>query len=204
MSTIDPKLVTRCMEEFQRMDEEALIVLKGHLLIEERLNAILEKFVFHPEFVEEAHLRFQQKVLLARSLSLDEHKNRLWDLILALSALRNEMAHALASERRQKKTATLISIYGEIMASDAAPEEATAFVPHVRMAFAASLCIGFLIGFEQEVERFRTVVNALDRGLNPHRSQNPPNQPPQRNAGSRPFSGDSPASETPSSLGPRG
>jgi hypothetical protein len=30
------------------------------------------------------------------------------------------------------------------------------------------------------------------------------NQPPQRNAGSRPPSGDSPASETPSSLGPRG
>ncbi|WP_044891765.1 hypothetical protein [Opitutus terrae] len=30
------------------------------------------------------------------------------------------------------------------------------------------------------------------------------NQPPQRNAGSRPSSGDSPASETPSSLGPRG
>jgi hypothetical protein len=31
-----------------------------------------------------------------------------------------------------------------------------------------------------------------------------PNQPPQRNAGSRPSSGGSPASETPSSLGPRG
>lgn len=31
-----------------------------------------------------------------------------------------------------------------------------------------------------------------------------PNQPPQRNAGNRPSSGDSPASETPSSLGPRG
>jgi hypothetical protein len=31
-----------------------------------------------------------------------------------------------------------------------------------------------------------------------------PNQPPQRNAGSRPPSDDSPASETPSSLGPRG
>jgi hypothetical protein len=31
-----------------------------------------------------------------------------------------------------------------------------------------------------------------------------PNQPPQRNAGIRPSSDDSPASETPSSLGPRG
>jgi len=31
-----------------------------------------------------------------------------------------------------------------------------------------------------------------------------PNQPPQRNAGSRPSSGDLPVSETPSSLGPRG
>jgi hypothetical protein len=36
------------------------------------------------------------------------------------------------------------------------------------------------------------------------RLQEKPNQPPQRNAGSRPSSGDSSASETPSSLGPRG
>lgn len=36
------------------------------------------------------------------------------------------------------------------------------------------------------------------------KEQNEANQPPQRNAGSRPSSGDSPASETPSSLGPRG
>jgi hypothetical protein len=35
-------------------------------------------------------------------------------------------------------------------------------------------------------------------------TEDEPNQPPQRNAGSRPSSGDSPASETPSSLGPRG
>jgi hypothetical protein len=38
----------------------------------------------------------------------------------------------------------------------------------------------------------------------PKHSERVPNQPPQRNAGSRPSSGESPASETPSSLGPRG
>ena len=36
------------------------------------------------------------------------------------------------------------------------------------------------------------------------RSKKEPNQSPQRNAGSRPSSDDSPASETPPSLGPRG
>ncbi|ACB76332.1 hypothetical protein [Opitutus terrae] len=37
-----------------------------------------------------------------------------------------------------------------------------------------------------------------------HLGEEEANQPPQRNAGSRPSSDDSPASETPASLGPRG
>jgi len=45
-----------------------------------------------------------------------------------------------------------------------------------------------------------------ERSYERRRSVHPkePNQPPQRNAGSRPSSGDSPASETPFSLGPPG
>ena len=43
------------------------------------------------------------------------------------------------------------------------------------------------------IDRFRLVEKVLE-----------PNQTPQRNAGSRPFSRDSSASETPSSFGPRG
>lgn len=56
-------------------DDIVLVVLKGHLLIEESLTTIIRKFVPHGEFIDEAGLRFYQKVQIARSLSLDEHEN---------------------------------------------------------------------------------------------------------------------------------
>src|SRR5579872_5211790 len=62
-------------------DDEALIVLQGHLVTEERITAVIEKFVFHPEHLEKARLSFAQKVHLARCLSLDESGNSMWDLI---------------------------------------------------------------------------------------------------------------------------
>ena len=36
-------------------------------------------------------------------MSLDEHANSLWELVLAVNGLRNELAHALNSEKRQHK-----------------------------------------------------------------------------------------------------
>ena len=48
-------------EHLRYVDDTTLIVLKGHLLIEEMLDSIISKFVFHPEFIEKADLRFPQK-----------------------------------------------------------------------------------------------------------------------------------------------
>jgi hypothetical protein len=62
-------------------DNAALIILKGHLVIEERLTSVIEKFVFHPEHLEQARLTFAHKLAIARSLSLDEDKNSMWSLI---------------------------------------------------------------------------------------------------------------------------
>ena len=41
-------------------DDEALIVLKGHLVIEERITAAIEKFVLHLEHLDAACLTFAQ------------------------------------------------------------------------------------------------------------------------------------------------
>lgn len=51
---------------------------------------------------------------------------------------------------------------------------------------------------------FAVAAQALKKADARHHPKKRPIQPPQRNAGSRPSSGDSPASETSSSLGPRG
>jgi len=101
----------RMEQQFRHVDETVLVVLKGHLLIEEALDAIISKFVHHATFVEEASLRFAQKVAIARSMSLDEHESGMWDIAIKLNTLRNEWAHALVSPRRAGRTQAVIDVY---------------------------------------------------------------------------------------------
>lgn len=60
---------------FGDTDRESLVILKGHLLIEESLNFIIENFVHHSEFMNNAKLTFYQKLNIARSMSLSEQDN---------------------------------------------------------------------------------------------------------------------------------
>jgi hypothetical protein len=51
-------------------------VLKGDLVIEERVTAAIEKFVWHPEYIERSRLNFATKIQLARAISMDHHQTR--------------------------------------------------------------------------------------------------------------------------------
>ncbi len=93
------------------IDRVALVTLKGHLVIEEALMAIIDTFVFHPEELDATNLTSHAKVALARSLFLDENKNSMWELLLALNTLRNEMAHAIDSPKRAHRTNRVKALY---------------------------------------------------------------------------------------------
>jgi hypothetical protein len=148
-------------------DNAALIILKGHLVVEERLTAVIEKFVFHPKHLDKARLTFTQKLAIARSLSLDENKNSMWNFCEKLNALRNTLSHSLDGERRAKamaavKTAYVAECSGMTVGKH--DEDET-----VMLAGIIALCIGFIHAMELEVERFRDCVGQLDRVVNPHR-----------------------------------
>src|SRR5207249_4373529 len=89
----------RFTEELQYVDEVSQTVLKGQLLIEEALTRIIAKFVFHSELIPALRLGFAQKMDLARSMSLDGSKNRMWDLIGGINELRNQLSHSLDTEK---------------------------------------------------------------------------------------------------------
>ena len=44
-------------------------------------------------------------------MSLDEAENSLWEIVIAINALRNELAHALATEKRQRKLDRVKELY---------------------------------------------------------------------------------------------
>lgn len=157
---------------FQRLigqftvDAEALVVLKGHLVIEERITAAIEKFVFHPEHLDKARLNFAQKVGIARSMSLDEQANNMWNLILRLNALRNTLSHSLDGEPRVKAMRELRAVYsGETGGLEKDEMENGVEL----LAGVCAMCLGFIEAFENEVERFKSYVNLMDRVINPHR-----------------------------------
>jgi hypothetical protein len=148
------------------VDDEAVIILKGHLVLEERLNAIFKKFVFNPDHLERARLTFAQKLAVARSISLDQDKHSLWELVEKLNTLRNKLSHSLDGEARERAKEAVRAVYireqGELSEFQNADDR-------VFLVAALALCLGFLHACESEVERFKDYVGELDRVVNPHR-----------------------------------
>lgn len=79
------------------------VVLKGHLLIERILDNLISSVCFHPEHILNGHFTFAQKVNLARAFAFNKDKHPVWTLVLALNALRNEIAHNRLSDKTQRK-----------------------------------------------------------------------------------------------------
>lgn len=171
MTDPQAELIQRVEDQFRHVDPVAQVVLNGHLLIEELLTEIIERFVFHPALLDQVNLGFFKKVHLARSLSLDEHDNDMWDLVLAINELRNQLAHSLDDDKRQPKIAKVRTLYFRETADTPEIEHQQTLADEIVLAFAASLVIGFLSTFRAEADRFRAMVRTLDRTMNPHRHQ---------------------------------
>jgi hypothetical protein len=165
MEAEDRELFLGLLDRLER-DDEALIALKGHLVLEERITSAIEKFVWHGECLEAARLSFAQKIVLARSISMDHSASSMWTLIEKLNALRNKLAHSLNGEPRAKAMDALREAFKREV-GDADEEELAD--NRFLLGSVISMSLGFVHRFEQEVERFKVYVNAMDRAVNRHR-----------------------------------
>lgn len=84
-----------------------LIVLKGHLLIEELLFTLVERKMDAPVNLRDARLRFPQLVHLARAIYGGEELNKVSRVLLAVNSLRNDLAHRLESDDLGRRIANL-------------------------------------------------------------------------------------------------
>jgi hypothetical protein len=71
-----------------------LIVLKGHLLIEEQFDFFLEELSHQPELLEQTRLTFMQKFRLMQALSGLAREDEICQFVERINKLRNKMAHA--------------------------------------------------------------------------------------------------------------
>jgi hypothetical protein len=159
--------IDRFKQEMESVDEVAHVLLKGHLLVEEALSAVIDQYVFHREALEEARLTFVQKVHVARALCLRKQTLGEWELILAINALRNDMAHRLNSPLRHKKLARVKELYVREAANFAGLEEIKSGPESVLVLYACGHVAGFLATFLADSKIFRSLVHAMDRTMNP-------------------------------------
>lgn len=99
-------------ERFKRLmprsSDLTLIVLKGHLIMEEQLQWIIEDTLRQPEILQDARLEAQQKIVLAQAFFAGGPDELMWKNISRLNSLRNKFAHTLEPDGLEQSIDALI------------------------------------------------------------------------------------------------
>ena len=77
-----------------KTDDPILVILRAHLLVEERLRDIVARISRAPEELKAARLSFHQAVCLCRAV-IGRQEEPAWDFIARLNEVRNRIAHQL-------------------------------------------------------------------------------------------------------------
>jgi hypothetical protein len=159
--------IERFTREMGAVDEMVHVLLKGHLLLEEALALILDQHVFHREYLADARLSFAQKTHIARSLCLRKNTLGEWELVAAINAIRNDLAHSLNSPSRARKLEKVKELYFREAAGFHRLEEIKHLPDHEIVFGAYAHCAGFLATCASDLRSLRGMIHAIDREMNP-------------------------------------
>lgn len=81
-------------KHFYGITDLALMILKGHLVIEQQLTSILAHHVQQPTALADARLSFSQKLAVVRAMC-PRYTIDVWEFPRLLNTLRNDYAHEL-------------------------------------------------------------------------------------------------------------
>ena len=80
-----------------------LVILKGHLLIEEQVKEIIRQKLPNPDAINIDRMSCHQAICLAQALLPIGHEEEFWGAAKKLNELRNNIAHKLSPEEREQK-----------------------------------------------------------------------------------------------------
>jgi hypothetical protein len=86
---------------FVGLTDISMIVLKGHLLVEQLLTSLLSHHCHSPSQLRKARLRFVQKVALVKAIVILPFPDQLWGFLDLINQLRNDIAHELEPELKE-------------------------------------------------------------------------------------------------------
>jgi len=112
------KYIFRFDKHMPDTDDVSLIVLKGHLLIEEMLIDIRDKLLPHAEYLDSVNISFNQLLHVIRSAIESKHDHKSWDLIIEFNRLRNKLIHNLEPPKLKILLTQLFNLYSQTQPSD--------------------------------------------------------------------------------------
>lgn len=93
-----------------RDKDPVLLILKGHLLIEEQLRLLVDERVAKPEALTQAQLECFQVICLAEAFCAAQTHPVLWDTLRKLNKLRNDIAHKIEPSGIHDRMANIVSL----------------------------------------------------------------------------------------------
>jgi hypothetical protein len=89
-------------------DEFTHTILKGHLVVDEKVNELIRAVCKKPEALDLRRMRFHEKVALLEAI-LGTQKHNIWVALARFNAIRNEIAHSLTSPEKAQLVADFVS-----------------------------------------------------------------------------------------------
>jgi hypothetical protein len=102
--------------------DETLIVLKGHLLLEDLMREYCASKVKHEKSLDDAKLSFRNVLHLTKAFQEHQPENWVWAGLSMVNSLRNKLAHNLEPKDYEKKRIDLINLVRHSMKDDSSYE----------------------------------------------------------------------------------
>jgi len=108
-----PPIDLRIKKHLEGLTDISLIVLRGHLIVEEELFDLVASISNAPELLRKGNLGFYNIASVAKALLYQEKYKSIWDAVFALNSLRNALAHHLETDELASRIEKFgIAIYG--------------------------------------------------------------------------------------------
>lgn len=140
-----------------KSDDVSLVVLKGHLIIEEMLYSIVEEHCANPSPLADARLSFGQLVHIVHALVKLPVSKTCWKAIGLLNSIRNSLVHNLEPKELEKRLHSLQELC-ELKDEPLPPH----YVKPTELPRIAESCICFIIG---QLSVIGLVATFIERNL---------------------------------------
>ncbi|MDA3788301.1 MAG: hypothetical protein PF503_07375 [Desulfobacula sp.] len=147
--------------QYMPKGDDLTLVLKGHLLLEEKLELIISSFFPNAKVIHRARFSFHNKTVLSQAICWRQPDDEMWSLITLINSLCNDLAHNLESNKRESRCDAVIQKHLEISANDSDYNDLKQCPKSDQLKLAFIHALGFLENFRLDVESNSSFIHKM-------------------------------------------